>query len=203
MTVLKKKSSFIFVLFCLGIIVVGLLPNIISKIKSNRTREEIGRLQENINRLKEEVNQIALDKQQNLGAVSDAFCKHRQGEYISGYFICPCIDLKTTITYMKLSKGESTTISNAKSSAVKADCDEVASLCLDWWDSKECLAIAEQKLWIGMTATQLEISMGLPKDKNNTVGSWGMHSQWVYSDSVYVYLEGTKESDMVVTSWQD
>jgi hypothetical protein len=63
--------------------------------------------------------------------------------------------------------------------------------------------MAEHKLWLGMSETQLKITMGIPDDKNNTVGGWGVHSQWVYGDSTYVYLEGKNKDDMIVTSWQD
>jgi hypothetical protein len=53
--------------------------------------------------------------------------------------------------------------------------------------------------WVqtGMTAQQLRASWGAPEDINRTVGSWGVHEQWVYSGS-YVYLE-----DGVVTSFQN
>ena len=55
-----------------------------------------------------------------------------------------------------------------------------------------------------MTANQLTLSMRVPKDKNNSVGVWGVTSQWVFGDfGPYVYLEGTSKEDLVVTSWQD
>jgi hypothetical protein len=56
--------------------------------------------------------------------------------------------------------------------------------------------------WIqrGMTAEQVIASWGRPRDINRTVGSWGVHEQWVYGEfgGPYVYLE-----DGVVTSWQN
>ena len=47
-------------------------------------------------------------------------------------------------------------------------------------------------------------SWGRPNDINRSVGSWGIHEQWVYggypssSKATYVYFE-----DARVTSWQD
>lgn len=50
---------------------------------------------------------------------------------------------------------------------------------------------------IGMTAPQVRASWGSPIDVNRTVGSWGVHEQWVYG-SHYVYFE-----DGILTSFQD
>ena len=55
-----------------------------------------------------------------------------------------------------------------------------------------------------MSQFQLELAMGNPRDKNNTTGTWGIHSQWVYGDfGPYIYLEGEDKDSMKVTSWQD
>ena len=55
--------------------------------------------------------------------------------------------------------------------------------------------------WIqrGMTADQVRASWGAPSDVNRSVGSWGVHEQWVFgsSSATYVYLENG-----IVTSWQ-
>ncbi len=53
---------------------------------------------------------------------------------------------------------------------------------------------------LGMTTEQIRASWGSPEDINRTVGSWGVHEQWVYHSPYgpYVYIE-----DGVVTSWQD
>ena len=40
-------------------------------------------------------------------------------------------------------------------------------------------------------------SWGQPDDINRSVGSWGVHEQWVYGDE-YLYFENGK-----LTSWQD
>lgn len=54
------------------------------------------------------------------------------------------------------------------------------------------------KVYIGMTKSEAEISMGKPYDINRTVGSYGTHEQWCYNGGVYLYFDnGT------LTSWQD
>jgi hypothetical protein len=58
-------------------------------------------------------------------------------------------------------------------------------------------AIRGQKVVLGMTAEQVELSWGKPEDVNRSVGSWGVHEQWVYGRQ-YVYLE-----DGTVSSFQD
>ena len=58
-------------------------------------------------------------------------------------------------------------------------------------------AIKGQRVALGMTADQVILSWGKPEDVNRSVGSWGIHEQWVYGEQ-YVYLENGK-----VTSFQD
>jgi hypothetical protein len=42
--------------------------------------------------------------------------------------------------------------------------------------------------WIGMTTEMAEISLGSPRNKNKTVGIWGVNEQWVYYRD-YLYFE--------------
>lgn len=51
--------------------------------------------------------------------------------------------------------------------------------------------------WIGMTDKMARISLGEPRSINRTVGSWGVHEQWVYY-SIYLYFE-----DGILTSYQN
>ena len=51
--------------------------------------------------------------------------------------------------------------------------------------------------WIGMTSEMAKISLGAPRSINRTVGSWGVHEQWVYY-SMYLYFEKG-----ILTSYQD
>lgn len=51
---------------------------------------------------------------------------------------------------------------------------------------------------MGMTKDQVIITCGESKNTNRSVGSWGVHEQWVYEGNRYLYLEQEK-----LTSWQD
>jgi hypothetical protein len=51
--------------------------------------------------------------------------------------------------------------------------------------------------WIGMNKEMATISLGSPNDVNRTVGTWGVHEQWVY-DNLYLYFENGK-----LTSYQN
>ena len=57
--------------------------------------------------------------------------------------------------------------------------------------------ILDEKIWLGMTDKMTKESWGNPNDINRTVGSWGVHEQWIYSDT-YLYFENGK-----LTSWQE
>ena len=51
---------------------------------------------------------------------------------------------------------------------------------------------------IGMSECQLYAVWGRPEAQNRSVGSWGVHVQFVYGGGSYIYLENGR-----VTSWQD
>lgn len=57
--------------------------------------------------------------------------------------------------------------------------------------------LKEGYYWVGMNREMATISLGSPKDVNRTVGSWGVHEQWVYNN-IYLYFENGK-----LTSYQD
>jgi len=58
--------------------------------------------------------------------------------------------------------------------------------------------VDEGKIQLGMTKEMVEDSWGKPDDINRSVGSWGVHEQWIYSSGTYLYFENSK-----LTSWQD
>lgn len=65
--------------------------------------------------------------------------------------------------------------------------------------SKKALkAIKEGRIYLGMVEREVLASWGPPQNVNRTVGKWGIHEQWVYPASTYVYIENGK-----VASWQD
>lgn len=48
--------------------------------------------------------------------------------------------------------------------------------------------------WLGMTKDMAIISLGIPQEINRTIGSWGIHEQWVYKDSYYYFENGKMTS---------
>ncbi len=61
------------------------------------------------------------------------------------------------------------------------------------------LKIYGGEIWLGMTDKMARDSWGSPDDINRSVGSYGVHEQWVYGKyDTYVYFENG-----VLTSWQD
>lgn len=142
------------------------------------------------------------EHQRTVESLAATFCEERQGQYSYGIFFCNCVDLDSIIELLE-SSGP-VTIRNAGKPPTEESCRRVSELCLKVWDKEDCKSMAERKIWLGMTKEQLYISWGVPRDKNDTVGSWGVHSQWVYGDfGPYVYLEGKSKDNLVVTSWQD
>ena len=57
--------------------------------------------------------------------------------------------------------------------------------------------ILNGEIWLGMTSSMAIESIGVPKEKNRTIGSWGEHEQWVY-EYRYLYFEND-----ILKSWQD
>jgi len=57
--------------------------------------------------------------------------------------------------------------------------------------------ILNGEIWLGMTSSMAIESIGTPKEKNRTIGSWGEHEQWVY-EYRYLYFEND-----ILKSWQD
>lgn len=65
------------------------------------------------------------------------------------------------------------------------------------WELSVSEKVRDGVISLGMTCQQVRLSWGPPDDVNRTVGSWGVHEQWVYRTQ-YVYFE-----DGIVTSWQE
>ena len=63
------------------------------------------------------------------------------------------------------------------------------------------MALAKRLVYIGMKELDLLTICGQPHDINTSVGSWGVHKQFVYGygsyERIYIYLENG-----LVTSWQ-
>jgi hypothetical protein len=73
------------------------------------------------------------------------------------------------------------------------------------WSQEVKKAIINSHIIIGMTEEQVRYSWGSPDDMNRSVGSWGVHEQWVFENQVYNYLRTTYvyfENGML-TSYQE
>lgn len=57
--------------------------------------------------------------------------------------------------------------------------------------------ILKGSIRIGMTKDMVRASWGEPEDRNRSVGSWGVHEQWIYNNT-YIYFEND-----IMTSFQD
>jgi hypothetical protein len=57
--------------------------------------------------------------------------------------------------------------------------------------------VYQKKIRLGMSKEMVIESWGQPKDIHRTVGSWGVHEQWIYGET-YLYFENG-----ILTSWQD
>lgn len=63
------------------------------------------------------------------------------------------------------------------------------------------IAILGKSYAIGWTEDMVRESLGIPYDINRSVGSWGVHEQWIYKmdyETIYIYFENGK-----VRSFQD
>lgn len=137
-------------------------------------------------------------QEKRISDLADIFCETRSKAY-SRY-----VNLDDFSTMLEEAGKEVTLHSVSNRAPSRASCRRVAEQCLKVWSEINCREMAERKIWIGMMEDQLILSLGLPKDQNDTVGTWGIHTQWVYGDfGPYIYLEGKSRDDLVVTSWQD
>lgn len=60
------------------------------------------------------------------------------------------------------------------------------------WDKAVVEMVKQRKIKIGMSEQQALLSWGKPERVNKSVGSYGVHEQWVYGRGQYVYMENGK-----------
>lgn len=98
-------------------------------------------------------------------------------------------------------------VSNSRPDKLEFNCDNLNEELLNVfyfkypatkWSKRVLKAIKEGNVLIGMTKDQVRASIGLPSDINRSGGTWGLHEQWVYGSSLYIYFENGR-----VSSWQD
>jgi hypothetical protein len=87
-----------------------------------------------------------------------------------------------------------------KERKIKAEAREYAELekkHLKKYGEKVYQKLKKGYYWIGMNQEMATIALGSPDDINRSVGSWGVHEQWVYKN-LYLYFENGK-----LKSYQD
>lgn len=194
----KKKKG----VGCLGwiiiLIVIGIIVSALSY--SVTPKKQIDKANFNANtQLSEEQKKKAEEQQrQQLQELSTTYCSERNK---------PNVRMVNLADYIAMyeAKGETVTLKPANGVyPTEENCQKVMDICLKMWNTEDCKNITERKIWINMTDDQLILSWGLPNDRNDSVYSFGVHSQWVYGTyKPYVYLEGKDKDNMKVTSWQD
>lgn len=65
------------------------------------------------------------------------------------------------------------------------------------WSNSVVELIKNQKVQRGMTDEQVLLSWGKPQKNNRSVGSYGVHEQWLYGNNQYLYFENN-----ILTSFQ-
>jgi hypothetical protein len=79
----------------------------------------------------------------------------------------------------------------------KSEWAELEKKYIKKYGEKTYNKLKEGSYWIGMNREMAIISLGRPNDINKTVGSWGVHEQWIYNN-LYLYFENGK-----LSSYQD
>ena len=91
---------------------------------------------------------------------------------------------------------QSASVAEAKR-AQEREAQRQAAIRAHAWPEHIKTAAIERRVLIGMTAEQATLAWGKPNRVNRTVGSWGVHEQWIYG-STYLYFDNDK-----LTSYQD
>ena len=204
----QQHSSFpwpiVFILVIIALLIVVDSPIFLGKKKDTKNNQST--IQTDVNEEsrklleleKEKVEKAKEEKQQKITELGDTFCKERSEPYAR------YVNLDDFLLMTEKSGEKVNLRPVGNKPPVRAKCDKVMEWCLSYWTEEDCTKIAGRKIWMGMTTNQLELSWGLPNDRNETVTKWGIHTQWVYgSFGPYVYLEGKNDNDLKVTSWQD
>lgn len=140
-----------------------------------------------------------------IGPDIDSIGKHHKiitQRNITGYIAKSCLRL-----YSEVLK-EKREIANRKAEIAKRKAEiakkqeiykkELLSGLTRKYGTAAATKIINKEIWLGMTSEMAILSRGKPVDINRSVGSWGVHEQWVYYGNLYLYFEnGT------LTSWQD
>lgn len=182
-----SKKKIVLIIFGV-VILIGIIGSVGSGSK------KIGTVQQTVSPTSEAISE------EYKNSVAKKFCDNRSDGV-------PHFDIDKFIDYKEGKVSGNDTLPNTTKKPTIEACKKITNYCLSLYSRENCEDLADEKIWIGMYEVQLNLSWGNPNDKNNTTGSWGIHSQWVYGDPIYganyVYLEGKDKNSMKVTSWQD
>lgn len=127
-----------------------------------------------------------------FGVCTDSICG-----YMSDLWINKNDNINEFIRVKELEKSELEQLENdQKLKAQKAEWAELEEKYAKKYGASTYNKLKQGYYWIGMTKEMATISLGRPNDLNKTVGSWGVHEQWVYDD-LYIYFENG-----ILTSYQ-
>lgn len=85
----------------------------------------------------------------------------------------------------------------ARTKQLQRNREEMEKRFLEKYGTETYLRLKSEKFWIGMKDEMTRFSLGEPIKINSSVGSWGIHEQWVYKD-LYLYFENG-----ILTSYQN
>jgi hypothetical protein len=85
----------------------------------------------------------------------------------------------------------------AKVAAAKRAAERISQIKAKGWPANIEKSVLDGRIQIGMTSEQATLAWGKPEQINKTVGSWGVHEQWVYHSGNHLYFENG-----ILTSWQ-
>jgi hypothetical protein len=128
-----------------------------------------------------------------FGVCTDSICG-----YMSDIWIKKDDNILNFIKTKKAEEEEIKRLENEqKLKAQKAEWAELEKKYIKQYGEKTYNKLKAGFYWIGMNKEMATISLGSPNSVNRTVGSWGVHEQWVYSN-LYLYFENG-----ILTSYQD
>ena len=169
----------------------SLTATVRSGAKLKKTAHPLGEL---ITTLTEDKEVVILDyKDGYFGVCTDSLCG-----YMSDLWIKRSDKINDFIKTKETEERELKRLERErKLKAQKAEYAELEKGYIKKYGQKTYNKLKEGYYWIGMNREMATISLGSPKDINRTVGSWGVHEQWVY-DNLYLYFENGK-----LTSYQN
>ncbi|NBW72272.1 MAG: hypothetical protein EBR24_05750 [Flavobacteriia bacterium] len=128
-----------------------------------------------------------------FGVCTDSICG-----YMSGLWINQNNKINEFIRLKEDEKKELERLENEQKIKIqKAEWAKLEKIYIKKYGQTTYSKLKQGYYWIGMTREMATISLGSPNDINRTVGSWGVHEQWVY-DNLYLYFENG-----ILTSYQN